>query len=119
MYTMKKDLIFNYSMLPSMDELKNNELILVTAGGVIKGKPISENPETFSTNVLDKITHKMIIDYREAIKIPEATRLDGNDGCLLLENATLINGTTKIPFQYLVVFFDQIIAVTIGSDTTN
>lgn len=118
MYTLKKDLIAKYAMLPRTDDLKNNKLVIVTAAGIIQGNLVSNETES-SIEIMKAITNKFIDDYREESNIPKGALLDGNDGCLLLEDVMLTCGSTVFPFQFLTVFFDQIIAVTIGGNPTD
>lgn len=41
--------------------------------------------------------------------------IEGNDGYMLLSDVTVINGNTRTNFEHMIVFYDQIIGVTLGT----
>ena len=41
--------------------------------------------------------------------------IEGNDGYMLLSDVTVINGNTRTNFEHMIVFYDQIIGMTLGT----
>lgn len=41
--------------------------------------------------------------------------IEGDDGYMLLSDVTVINGNTRTNFEHMIVFYDQIIGVTLGT----
>ena len=114
--SLKKDTILAYSTLPSIEGLENNKLTLVTAAGIIIGTPVLDSPDADANVELLKKANKTIAEkYRQDNNIDTYKPLDGNDGLLMLKDVTLIDGQTRNNFNFLNIFFDQIIAVTIGN----
>ena len=73
--------------------MENNELILVTAAGLISGKLVATTDDDLdAVNVLATLSSKFTNDYREDHDIPVDAILDGNDGYISLENVTIRNG---------------------------
>lgn len=116
--SLKKDIIYGLANSTEIDQLKENYVVLLTASGIIKGK-ISKlgYPEDASPkNLLNTLVHSISEEYREHYSIPEDTLLPGNDGGIALEDVTiLLNSGSNYVLPHLVVFFDQIIGVTIGN----
>jgi len=107
MDSLKKMIIRTLAVAPQTDMFANNQVILTTAAGVIAGKVVEENSEKqgdmiFST-MLDTIAEKYEAD------------IEGNDGYMLLSNVTVINGNARTNLKNLIVFYDQIIGVTLGT----
>lgn len=108
MDSLKKMIIRTLAMAPQTDMFANNQVILTTAAGVITGKIVEENSEKqgdmiFST-ILDTIMEKYEAD------------IEGNDGYMLLSDVTVINGNARTTLKNLIVFYDQIIGVTLGTN---
>ena len=107
MDSLKKTIIRTLAMAPQIDMLTNNQVILTTAAGVIAGKIVEENSEKqgdmIYSKVLDAITEKYEAD------------IEGNDGYMLLSDVTVINGNARTNLKNLIVFYDQIIGVTLGT----
>ena len=118
--TFKKVLIndFSFLSLPS-DEIGNNQLILITAAGTIIGELINdsdeEKSEFSSTDFIAKFIENTATDYKKEHEIPEDQWLTGNDGCVVLKNVTIRNGSSTTNLPVLAVFFDQIIAASVGN----
>jgi len=111
MDTLKKNIITSYGAIPFVEGMERNELILFTAAGRIHGTMPKDDTDSYIVRVIGELAQ----DYRDERKIPDDVLLDGNDGFLILENVTLYKDSTTINFPSLTVFFDQIIAVTIGN----
>ncbi|MEG2255099.1 MAG: hypothetical protein RSC33_07215 [Vagococcus sp.] len=116
--SLKKILIQKYAFLTTSDELRANNLILLTAAGTIIGKMILDDPEnqdTSSDNLISKISAEFATQYRTDNGIGDEEYLTGNDGFICLKDVQVISGvkTTNLPF--LAVFYDEIIAATLGN----
>lgn len=115
MHAFKKDLILQFAALASEPASPSNHLVLLTSAGIITGDIILDDEKDPDVSSLTKFTTDTAMDYRKEYQLPDDSHLDGNDGCICLKNVTinLSRVTTHIPF--LSVFFDQIIAVSIGN----
>lgn len=112
-----------YSNFAAIHELKNddgqillstdNNLILVTAFGIIEGQPL--NPDKTDPNgTLFNSYNKEIVD-----EFAKNTELEPNNAYILLTNVKILTSTNTQPFEmpYLNVFLDDIIGVTVGKTT--
>ncbi len=115
MNTLKKHLVHSYSCVPLVDSMKDNKLIVVTPSGVISGTPVTNDETDESIKVFCDISNKFTKEYREENSIDDSQGLDGNDGFFMLKDVTLRSGSNTYNFGFLNVFFDQIIAVTVGN----
>ena len=118
MPTLKKTLIHNLSAFSIPSELGMNQLILITAAGTITGELLTtsdEENELTSVNIITQYIKKVGTTYKQDYEIPEQQELAGNDGYIILKNVTIQNGSSKTTVPVLAVFFDQIIAVTVGN----
>lgn len=114
METLKKFLSLSYSSIPLIDNLKDYKLCIVTPAGVITGSPISEDDPDESIKSLATLSSNFVEEYRKENSLTPSEMLDGNDGFLVLKNATLNSSGMIHDFNFLNVFFDQIIAITVG-----
>lgn len=118
----KKFLIHQLSSATTADILKNNDVILVTAAGIIQGKLsiLEETEEVTTKAVFDEMLKGWSDDYRSTYNIDTDSWLPGNDGAIALTDVTILydNGK-KAVLPYLVVFFDQIIGITFGDISNN
>lgn len=116
--SLKKVLIQKYSFLATTDELGNNNLILLTATGIISGKAIQDVPEDqdlSSDDVMSKISLEIAKQYRADNGIGDGESLTGNDGFICLKDVQIISGTKTINLPFLTVFYDEVIATTLGN----
>ncbi|MCH5261630.1 MAG: hypothetical protein J1F42_01830 [Lachnospiraceae bacterium] len=114
METLKKYLSFCYSYIPLIDDLKDYKLCIVTPAGVITGSPIAKDDSDESVKSLVTLSSEYVEEYRKENSLDPSKPLDGNDGFFMLKNATLRSGGATYNFNFLNVFFDQIIAITVG-----
>ncbi|NOW84296.1 hypothetical protein B0H39_002177 [Clostridium beijerinckii] len=115
-YTLKKEIISSYSVLPFMEGLETNVVTVITAAGIITGIPIPSEGETDNTIKLIETINSSITDrYRKDLGISDEERLSSNDGFFTLKDVKLIVGTTTNSLQILNIFYDQVIAITIGA----
>lgn len=117
--SLKKTLIHQYLLLAERDELKGNVITLITTAGTIIGTIIEKNPaeEMQSTDdFLPTINEQIKSQYYSTFELEENKTLPENDGFFCLKNVSLISGTGARPinFNFLNVFYDQIIGITIG-----
>lgn len=139
----KKNLIHSLSTLPLFEALAQNELMLVTAAGIIRGRVtiLKIEPEAGDdTEKSDRVAEpekdgykfnnepteskKAFLAYyvqaaRETYNkeqnMPEKAYLPGSDGGLCLHDVELDYGNGNVQkFSEMVVFYDQIIAVSLG-----
>lgn len=111
--TLKKLIITAMSSAPEIEGLEDNDLILTTSAGIIFGKLISD--EEANNDPFAIVCGKIAEDYQKE-NFSSDSCLPGNDGYLYLKDvkikSTSSNLTTRLPL--LIVFFDQIIGVSIG-----
>ena len=115
--SLKKKVILSFASSLSADGLEKNHIILTTSAGLISGKPLP--PETdFDETRQDG--QQMSVDeiYTMLLKIAGEHfegNVEGNDGYMLLTDATIRNQNTTYNLGTIVVFYDQIIGVSLGS----
>lgn len=120
MSTLKKHTLASIGITPVIDGLTDNQVILVTAAGVITGSPVTKedinvdsDPKKF---FISKMAKEFSDSYRKDNNISAEEILEGNDGFLLLKNATLHSADgTPFNFKELIVFYDEIIATSLGN----
>lgn len=111
MNTLKTELIYKLSFLITQEKFEQNDIILVTPAGVISGKPIFNTcSSSFVNDFIQSVRNKYLVSKSQN----EGILLDNNDEFILLENATLVCGTTKSFFKTLTVFLDQVTAISLG-----
>ncbi|MDU7338076.1 MAG: hypothetical protein E7L17_08180 [Clostridium sp.] len=127
--SLKKNIVSHmYSSLFS-EFLESNSLILLTPMGVIKGKPVdvkealdkvSKNTDfsklsssEISCGAIAQLTENAADEYQKEFSI--SFPLKGNDGYIILKNVTFDNSNKSYNLPALVVFFDQIIGITIAN----
>lgn len=117
MASFKKELINSFRILPEIEGLENNKFIVYTAAGTFIGTPVNTEKEndSNSTNLIRSFTKNIAEDYRKDNNIPDDQPLDGNDGCFLLSDVTLITGNSRSNIPILAIFFDQVIGISIGN----
>lgn len=112
METLKKKIICGLAEIANTDAVKQNEIIITTALGLISGKIYTgedAKAEPAGEWSIGKFVPQTVGNYNPA-------NIDGNDGFLVLKDVAIRTGaniTFKVP--NLIVFYDQIIGVTIGS----
>lgn len=130
MNSVKKSIIAVYSQIDNFHEdLRDNQVSLITAAGIITGKAyksygeISDSVDFNNPNSTGNAIARTVIETmnKAALEqsLPEEKR-SPLDGFILLEDVKIIsfNGSTSF-FEFLTVFYDQIIAVTIGNHNSN
>jgi len=105
--SLKKNIIAAVASLSDNGDPDMN-LILVTSNGVISGTPCPEESDSEFTGFVQGVAGQ----YKEKYA-PEAP-LDGHDGCIILKDVTVQSGLQTTEVGRLVVFFDQIVGVTLG-----
>ena len=115
MQSLKKYLSQYYYSMPLTDSLKYNKLIVITPSGVIMGSPISNDEMSNDANLLATLSLNCVKEYREKNSLEPSQQLDGNDGFITLKNVTLQTGEATFNFAVLNVFYDQIVAITVGN----
>ena len=106
--SLKKAVITGLSIAPSLEELSDNQLVLITALGLIIGTPVSLNDKCEDTGT--RLMQSVLSKIHEGIQ-PQGA----NDGCLLLTDVTIYTSTNHpINIGTTTVFFDQIIGASIG-----
>ncbi len=110
--TFKKTVIRALTYLPSIDALKGNKLIFVTPIGLITGTFADpDEDDTTGTSLLGGFLEAVHDDF-----VKEDISIHGNDGCIQLEQVRIFSrGTPPQDLSDLILFYDQIIGVTIGA----
>lgn len=120
--SLKKSMIIAMASIPEVEGFETNNLILTTPAGLICGKLISEDETTDSNkmnNLMAKVCNNFTEKYLKDISDSDSEPIiEGNDGYLFLQDVTIrstsSNATSNLPF--MIVFYDQIIGVSIGND---
>lgn len=119
--SLKKSLIIAMSCIPKVEGLEENNLILTTSAGIISGKVPSEqeiDDENSLCGVLYEICNNTKEEYLKNISSTDSDPvIVGNDGYIILKDVKIrsTSSDTITHMNFMVVFFDQIIGVTIGN----
>lgn len=113
MDTLKKSLIESFYTMPLLDDLKDSKVVFVTHAGIITGTPVSKDEPSKTIRDLAAISLDCVENYRKDHSLDESQSLDGNDGFMILKDAEFRSNNNTFRFNYLNIFFDQIIGVTI------
>jgi hypothetical protein len=119
--SLKKSLIIAMSCIPKVEGLEENNLILTTSAGIISGKVPSEqeiDDENSLCGVLYEICDNTKEEYLKNISSTDSEPvIVGNDGYIILKDVKIrsTSSDTITHMNFMVVFFDQIIGVTIGN----
>ena len=111
MPSLKKTLCKAYALLGSEENV--GTVAFITAAGIITGT-VLRMPSDDSNELIPLVTKQSSIDYFEKYRVSPQC-VPGNDGMILLGNANLQHGSESTHFEYLTVFYDQIIGVTLLS----
>ena len=116
MHSLKKDIIINLSRVPFLQGMDNNNVIIMTSAGTYSGKLISNEDDDSEialpfANALSELADR----YRQDNHIDKNTLLDGNDGYLILKDVQLRTNGPIINMPFVVLFFDQIVGISIGN----
>lgn len=109
MSTLKKEIIKMFALAPSIDALAKNQVIFLTPMGFITGDLADNNECDSGTAVFSTIVEKANEPFKDV-------ELADNDGYIQLANARL-RPTMGSPCDLgdIVLFFDQIIGVKLGT----
>ena len=114
--SLKKTVILSMAKAREFEHLGENKLVLLTPMGIITGTmaKLRDGEVSKSSELISHIAKSAKESYDEKFGGDEP--LDGNDGYIILENATTMPSDGRsYNFKQLVVFYDQIIGVTIGA----
>lgn len=109
MWSLKKFIVSGLSEITKVEGMDKNQLIVFTSNSTIFGK-LPTNGE-ISENFLSKFVADMANNYFEQNGVSE---IPGDDGFLILEDATVLSNGRTIFSPSVVVFYDQIAGITIG-----
>lgn len=112
MDSLKKELINSIQSIPLVESCQDNVVTVVTAAGVIIGTPLSQDED--ADNFMAQFVEKTAGYYRKDHSLDDTQPLDGNDGCFILKDVKLLAGNSTYNFNVLTIFFDQVIAITVG-----
>ena len=113
--SLKKHMIKSLSAITMQSKygLNNNNVNLLTPSGIITGKLIrneDNDPTNIFRELVGTISSSFLNEYSDGETISE------NDGFIMLSNSVLItSNSTCYNLGDLIVFYDQIIGVTIGT----
>lgn len=116
--TLKKDIIYNLALSTELEELKEKNIILLTGLGIIEGRLITEEDTADKDSqdmLMDTLVENISKKYRELHEIPGDVLIPGNDGCITLKEVSITSNGFHTELPYLVVFFDQIIGISVGN----
>lgn len=115
--SLKKNVIVSFASSLSTAGLEKNNIILTTSAGLISGRPLP--PETdFDKAGQDDRPMSADEIYAMLLRIADENfdgDVEGNDGYLMLTDAKIRNQNTTYNLGSVVVFYDQIIGVSLGS----
>lgn len=116
MESMKKDLIrkiAHYTV--NEDNIRNDNIILMTASGIVKGIPVKYMDEMDDSN--EKFFAKIVQDttdmYNEK-RNSEENPISENDGYIMLRDVIMDNGAGTYNIPIAVIFYDQILGISLG-----
>lgn len=126
---MKKDIISSLAAITSIGKIKSfkgaisnfsgSQIVIFTSGCMITGTPHSKDVESESQKdssnnipLVNKTVVAVAKQYRESYGVDGP--LDGDDGCIVLEDATIqYPNNFIVNSAELVVFYDQIVAISV------
>jgi len=116
----KKELVHDFWQLSGHPELHNGKLIIITAAGLITGVPAerqidADYKDLEKRQFFTKFFDDSIRMYRKKHDMPDEESTSGNDGAIALQDVVIHSGIKQTSMPFLVVFYDQIIGVTIGN----
>lgn len=117
--SIKKRVIQLCSTLPEEEPLKNNKIVLLTSSSFIEGTLFSISPD--STEQVSKayeIAYAAGRGILEGIKSFDFKPSSGDDGYIALKDVRVRHFSTLNiiqPMPFLIVFYDQIVGVTLGN----
>ncbi|GFI49724.1 hypothetical protein IMSAGC020_00924 [Lachnospiraceae bacterium] len=115
--SLKKYLVDALSVLPNSKPLSDNDLIFVTPTGLIYGKPVSSDSSNIPSDInfpIDEICQHISSTYFDTFSCTESD-LENHDGYLILTDVKVVSsGQVLFKHEFMVLFYDQIIGVTLG-----
>lgn len=117
--SLKKDIINKLSVLPKLEGLEQNKIILATSIGLVTGRLPNEEEFSDSTNpqyVPLNVCSNAADEYRNKLALSEKAELPGNDGCIYLVDVVIKSSEHTYSLPFLALFYDQIIGASIGSN---
>ena len=116
MQTLKKHSIASTLVMATLDELKNNNIIVFTPAGIFSGKPITDDTDISDSNnigynIISKCLEEETTRFMKENSLESA---DGNDGYFFLKDVQLISNNIRTNIPYVVLYYDQVIGITIG-----
>ena len=112
--TLKKELITKLLALPMIKELGDNKIIVITAAGMFIGTPEIKESDV-AAKLFNDLISNLAEDYRKENSIPIDQPLNGNDGCIVLSDVTLLIGNVRNNIPVVTIIFDQIIGISFGN----
>lgn len=115
----KKAILAGYAHSIFLKGFETNRLFLVTAAGIISGIPVfDEKTDNLNITVAQALNSAALEAVSKADS-PDEERSTGSGEFILLRDARFEATTPVVNFPILTVFYDQIIAVSLGTDPTN
>lgn len=112
----KKKIILDISRVLGSEEYRGAELQLVTANGIIKGRPLNADINMRNKKLLGQL-ETILRGYQNDYGFSINDLFPGNDGYITLEDVQVIPPYgTIVQYDTLIVFIDQIIAMTYELD---
>lgn len=112
--TLKKYLSIALASSTKVESMTRNQLVIVTGAGTIIGRLVSED-DSEAQKLIPSLASRFTEDYKKEF-IDSSEDLPDNDGFLTLVDAQLLTSSNNtVNFPSIIVFFDQIIGITVGS----
>ncbi len=114
--SLKKEVITALSFAPKLESLRDNDVVFLTAFGVLTGRVPPEDTTNLLLSLSDEITKR----YKTKAGIGEGERIPGNDGFIVLENVSIRTSSgATFNLKELILFYDQIIGMMLGRIQTD
>ncbi len=110
----KKAIINGYCVAPSIESFLGNPIVVVTPAGIINGDFVEKNDSNKQIESLNNFNDTIIKKYIKDLGLPEDKLAPGNDGFFSLKNAVIINENSRTEIGFINIFYDQVIAITLG-----
>jgi len=106
--SIKKMIVQELAKSVASDELKQNELVIITPYGVITGKNATDDLKDPISGIFTDVSLKVLNEINKC-------EISPSDGFILLESAHIKGNGRPIHIGNVFVFYDQIIGISIGN----
>lgn len=116
MQSLKKNIIAHLISTTTIDELKNNKIIVSTPAGTYFGDyyPTPDAEDDALVSIADAVVGSLADITDNYLAETDIDSIDGNDGYFCLKNVELKHGAASIKLPFVVLFFDQVVGISLG-----